>query len=167
MFRGVWQEFHVFYHSLINKLLLTMKNMPDTFSFDFSCLQNSDYNTVTRTFSQIKSANMHTWNISQYKRQACSLHHQWRVIENPQMPEIITTFPWPAASKACWLTWLIFKIPKILHVFAQNVPCKFAVAPGFEKNWLASKRFMSSLLHEMSSRVSTPLHTQGCQKVLK
>jgi len=52
-------------------------------------------------------------------------------------------------------------------VFAQNVPCKFAVASGFEKNRLASKRFMSSLLHEMSSRVSAPLHTQGCQKVLK
>ena len=27
-----------------------------------------------------------------------------------------------AASKACWLTWFILRIPKILHVLVQDVP---------------------------------------------
>ena len=30
--------------------------------------------------------------------------------------------PGRAASKACWLTWFIRKIPKILRVFEQDVP---------------------------------------------
>ena len=34
----------------------------------------------------------------------------------------VTTFPGQAASKARWLTWFILRIPKILHVLAQDVP---------------------------------------------
>ena len=34
----------------------------------------------------------------------------------------VTTLPGRAASKARWLTWFILRIPKILHVLAQDVP---------------------------------------------
>ena len=40
--------------------------------------------------------------------------------------------PGQATSKACWLMWFILKIPKILCVFTQNVPCKFTLALGLK-----------------------------------
>ena len=77
--------------------------------------------------------------------------------------------PGQAASKSCWLTCFILKTPKILCVFAQDVPCKFAIALGFENNtckessdinWCIKQpnAFMSSLLQKMLIRVYLTSH---------
>ena len=65
--RGRDRNLTSYYQSLINKLPLTVKNIPDTFSIDFACLQTSPFetviiNTVTRKtiFFHIKSADMHS-----------------------------------------------------------------------------------------------------------
>ena len=43
---GVIGIFHTFYHSSINQFVLMMKNIPDTFSIDFVCLQTCSFETV-------------------------------------------------------------------------------------------------------------------------
>ena len=72
--------------------------------------------------------------------------------------------PGQASSKACWLMWFILKIPKILCVFTQNVPCKFTLALGLKtiparkvvKIGVSNGQtvFMSPLLHKISINVS-------------
>ena len=65
--RGRDRSFTSYYQSLINKLPLTVKNIPYRFSIDFVCLQISPFETVIinavtriKDFFQIKSANMHS-----------------------------------------------------------------------------------------------------------
>ena len=110
--------------------------MPDTFSMDFACLQISPFGTVI-LYS--------VWDISPNKIgkhaqvKHYSLHHRFKLLNLPIKRQAFLTgrlfcvgvalnfnsfgttvlqhSPGRAASKACWLTWFIHKIPKILRVF--------------------------------------------------
>ena len=103
--------------------------------------------TVSGPFRQIKSAKMHRWNIFLIEALSTLDSPQIKTVKPPdKKPGIsdrssflrrrrlkfssfgrncVTTFtysPGRAASKACWLTWFILRIPKILSVLAQDVP---------------------------------------------
>ena len=64
-----------------------MTNMPDTFSIDFACLQMSPFEkwfyTVSRPFLQIKSANMHSWNIFLIEALSMLASPQIRTVKPP------------------------------------------------------------------------------------
>ena len=101
-------------------------------------LSKQRFKTVFGPFLQIKPANMHRWNIFPIEA--------LRMLASPQtytgnLPiksqafltgrlfcvgvALIFQFVWQngrAASKACWLSWFILRIPKILRVLAQDVP---------------------------------------------
>ena len=67
-----------------------------------------------------------------------------------------TLFLFSKLPRSLKLTKFPWKMP---FVFAQNVPCKFSMASGFENNsCILVNGFMSSLLHEMSRRVCPTSH---------
>ena len=100
--------------------------------------------TVSVPCLQIKSANMHRWNMLLIEALSMLASPQIKMIKPPDKKPGISDrlfflcwcsvefqFVWQklcynihgrAASKACWLMWFILRIPKILHVLAQDVP---------------------------------------------
>ena len=64
-----------------------MKNMPDTFSMDFACLQICPFETVIIysfwDIPQIKSANMHRWNILLIKALSMLASPQIKTVKPP------------------------------------------------------------------------------------
>ena len=101
-----------------------MKNMPDTFSIDFACLQISRFETVILySFWDIpqiktvkppdKSQAFPTGTLS-YVGVALNFNSFGR--------NGITTFPWPSCFKSMLTYGFIRKMPKFLRVFAQDVP---------------------------------------------
>ena len=92
------------------------------------------FDTVSETFLQVKSANIHRWNIFLIEVLRTLASPQIQTVKLPdKKPGIsdrssflrrrsvwqncVTTFPRPGCFKSCWLTWFIRKIPKILRVF--------------------------------------------------
>ena len=153
------QEFHPFYHSLIKKLPWWWKtcqtHLPSISGVYKHLLSRQSFYTVTRTFLQIELANMHSWNIFLIKVASMLASTQIKMVKPPDkkpgisnMGRLFCIFvplisvhlakavlqhsPGQATSKACWLMWFILKIPKILCVFTQNVPCKFTLALGLK-----------------------------------
>ena len=153
------QEFHPFYHSLIKKLPWWWKtcqtHLASISGVNKHLLSRQWFYTVTRTFLQIELANMHSWNIFLIKAASMLASTQIKMVKPPDkkpgisnMGRLFCVFvplisvhlakavlqhsPGQATSKACWLMWFILKIPKILCVFTQNVPCKFTLALGLK-----------------------------------
>ena len=92
--------------------------------------------TVSGPFLQIKLANIHWWNIFIIEVLSMVASPLIKMVKPPDKKPGISDrssflhqrsvelqhSPCGAASKACWLMWFIHKIPKILCVFAQDVP---------------------------------------------
>ena len=109
-----------------------MKNMQDTFSIDFACLQiqyllsKQWIYTVSMPFLQITLANIHRWNIFIIEVLSMLASPLIKIIKPPDKKPGISDrssflgqrsvelqhSPCWAASKACWLMWFIHKIPK-------------------------------------------------------
>ena len=116
-----------------------MKNMQDTFSIDFACLQiqyllsKQWIYTVSMPFLQIKSANIPRWNIFIIEVLSMLASPLIKMVKPPDKKPGISDrssflrqrsvelqhSPCRAASKACWLMWFIHKIPKILWVCSR------------------------------------------------
>ena len=122
-----------------------MKNMQDTFSIYFACLQipplilKQWIYTVSGPFLQIKWANMHRSNIFLIEALSMLASPQIKTVKpSDKKPGIsdrsffcvglalnvssfgvncVTTFPWSGCFKSMFL-----RIPKILHVLVQDVP---------------------------------------------
>ena len=101
-----------------------MKNMPDTFSIDFACLQISPFETVILysfwDIPQIKTVKPPDKKPSISDRYSFLCRRS--VNFNSFRRNGVTTFPWPSCFEACWLMRFIRKMPKFLRVFAQDVP---------------------------------------------
>ena len=155
----MWQEFHAFYHSLIKKLPWWWKtchtHLASISGVYKHLLLREWFYTVTRTFLQTELANMHSWIIFLIKAASMLTSTQIKMVRPPDKKPGISNIgclfcvfvalisiyfaetvlqhsPGRASSKARWLMWFILKIPNILYVFAQNVPCKFALALGLK-----------------------------------
>ena len=86
-----------------------MKNMPDTFSIDYACLQISPFETViynvSRPFLQIKSANRHKRNIFLIESLSVFTSPQTKTVKPPDKKPGISVFAQdvPYGMKACVL----------------------------------------------------------------
>ena len=102
-----------------------MKNMPDTFSIDFACLQISPFETVILysfwDIPQIKTVKPPDKRPSISDRYSFLCRRSVKFQFIYKLGEtVLQHSPGRAASKACWLMWFIRKMPKFL--FAQDVP---------------------------------------------
>ena len=100
--------------------------------------------TISGPFFLMKSANMHRWNIFLIEALSMLASPQIKTVKPPDKKpgisykpsffsrrsvrfqfvwqKLLQYSPGRVASKACWLTWFILRIPKILRVLAQDVP---------------------------------------------
>ena len=133
-----------------------MKNMPDTFSIHFACLQTSACFNIEKTVKCAQIKARHFWHRSSFCIfcSVIALHLAETVFLTQNSPDI-----WNNIPLAGYLS-LIPKILRLLCEFVQNVPWKFAIAWGFQNNtckessdnWCFKQPngFMSSVPHEMS-----------------
>ena len=124
-----------------------MKNMPHAFSINFTCLQISLFKTgILYSFWAIppNKTDMHRWNIFLIALLSMPSSPQIEMVKPPDKKAgisdrlsflrwcsikfsiclaetVLQHSPGQAASKVCWLTWFIRKIPKILRVLVQDV----------------------------------------------
>ena len=92
-----------------------MKNMLDTFSIDFACLQIQWFYTVSGKFLQIKSANKHKWNIFLIEALSMTASPHIKMVKPPDKKPGIS-------DRSSFLRWCRVKFQFVWQKLCYSIP---------------------------------------------